>query len=382
MNNAKTCARMGKTGFSLFLYLFCALAILFIVQPAVSSSAPLDDAVTVADSGDIEEAIKRVDAVLEKDPDNVQAQFLKATLLADTGKIDEAQSLLEEIAQKHPGIPEAHNNLAVLHASRGGLQEAKAILEGLIVSHPNFATAHENLGDVYVALANEEIDKAIRLGAGSESARRKIELLEEVIEYMPLDTPAQQDSPEKSQEEPVAKQAEVAVDTPPAEELVVQRIEEPEIGVIKEVAAPPKPEDTKAQEQVSAPAPGVSSDASKEAEVRETVNAWLEAWMLKDIDKYGSYYAETFSQSGLNKRRWLNQKRKKFERPNTISVQVEDVRVAFRRGKARVSFVQLYEAFNQFYKAKGYKDKGIKKLKLVNVNGEWKIESESWALLK
>ncbi len=379
MDNAKTCISASKAGFGLFLYLFCALALL--IQPAVSFSAPLDDAVTVADSGDIEEAIKRVDAVLEKDPDNVQAQFLKATLLADTGKIDEAQSLLEEIAQKHPGIPEAHNNLAVLHASRGGLQEAKAILEGLIVSHPNFATAHENLGDVYVALANEEIDKAIRLGAGSESARRKIELLEEVIEYMPLDATAQQDSPEKSQE-PAIKQPGTADNTPPAEELVVQRIEEPEIKIIKEVAAPPKPEEAKTQEPVSAPAPGISSDSSKEAEVRETVNGWLEAWMLKDINKYGSYYAETFSQGGVNKKHWLDQKRKKFERLNTVSVQAEDVRVAFRRGKARVSFIQRYEAFNQFYKAKGYKDKGIKKLKLVNVNGEWKIESESWSPLK
>ena len=125
-------------------------------------------------------ALERADAFLVKNPRDLQVRFLRAVILSDQNKTDDAVSAFEALTQDFPELPEPYNNLAVLHANQGQLDRARSLLQQAIIAQPNYVTAYENLGDVYVSLAAEAYQRALKLDPNNQAAQSKLTLAREI----------------------------------------------------------------------------------------------------------------------------------------------------------------------------------------------------------
>jgi Flp pilus assembly protein TadD len=130
--------------------------------------------------GDLAGALARADAFLVKTPRDLQVRFLRAVILSDQNKTAEAVAAFEALTQDFPELPEPYNNLAVLHAGQGELDRARSLLQQAIIAQPNYVTAYENLGDVYVSLAAESYQRALKLDPNNRTAQTKLTLAREI----------------------------------------------------------------------------------------------------------------------------------------------------------------------------------------------------------
>jgi len=135
--------------------------------------------------GDIVAAAGAVDRHLALSPQDPRGQFLKGVILADQGRANEAFEVFLVLTQEHPELAEPYNNLAVIHATRGEYERARETLEMAIRANPEYATAYENLGDVHARLASRAYEKASRLDASNRSARAKLALARDLLNYAP-----------------------------------------------------------------------------------------------------------------------------------------------------------------------------------------------------
>jgi tetratricopeptide (TPR) repeat protein len=129
---------------------------------------------------DLPGALKRADAYLVKNPRDLQVRFLRAVILTDQNKTSDAISAFEALTQDFPELPEPYNNLAVLHANQGELDLARSLLQQALIAQPNYVTAYENLGDVYVSLAAESYQRALKLDPNNQAAQSKLSLAREI----------------------------------------------------------------------------------------------------------------------------------------------------------------------------------------------------------
>ena len=129
---------------------------------------------------DLNGALARADAFLVKNPRDLQVRFLRGVILSDQSKTAEAIAAFEALTQDFPELPEPYNNLAVLRANEGQLDLARSLLQQAIIAHPNYVTAYENLGDVYVALAAEAYQRALKLDPNNRTAQTKLTLAREI----------------------------------------------------------------------------------------------------------------------------------------------------------------------------------------------------------
>ncbi|HSR02253.1 MAG TPA: tetratricopeptide repeat protein, partial [Methylophilaceae bacterium] len=142
------------------VYLACLLATL------PSFADELKDISNMAEQGQKEAALKRINTYLDANPNDAQGMFMKGIIQAESGKRDDAIKTFNRLSETYPSLPEPYNNLAVLYADAGEYDLAKQALETAINIYPSYATAHENLGDIYARMASEEYDKALQLDAG------------------------------------------------------------------------------------------------------------------------------------------------------------------------------------------------------------------------
>jgi murein L,D-transpeptidase YafK len=101
------------------------------------------------------------------------------------------------------------------------------------------------------------------------------------------------------------------------------------------------------------------------------LDAWRAAWESKDLDSYMSFYDDGFKSMGMSKSQWRTYKERLNRNYQTITVQISQPLALEHRGRAIVRFVQRY-ASDQV------SDIGEKTLHLTNINGDWKILSETW----
>ncbi|HTT12277.1 MAG TPA: tetratricopeptide repeat protein [Burkholderiaceae bacterium] len=129
---------------------------------------------------DLQGALKRADQFLVKNPRDLQVRFLRAVILSDQNKTADAIAAFEALTQDFPELPEPYNNLAVLHANQGELDLARSLLQQAITAQPNYVTAYENLGDVYVSLAAEAYQRALKIDPNRTTAQSKLTLTREI----------------------------------------------------------------------------------------------------------------------------------------------------------------------------------------------------------
>ena len=78
----------------------------------------------LSESGQPEEALKRVDDLIAAVPQTAKAYFWRAKVLLELRRIGEAASAGEEAVRLLPEFPEAHNLLLKIYQTQGRAKEA------------------------------------------------------------------------------------------------------------------------------------------------------------------------------------------------------------------------------------------------------------------
>jgi tetratricopeptide (TPR) repeat protein len=131
------------------------------------------------------QALAELDKDVAAQPRNAQARFQRGVALAGLGRNDDAVVAFGQMTQDFPELPEPYINLAALYAERGELLRAR---DNLIMASrvaPENALAHAGLGDVYVRLAAQSYQNALKLNPKNAAARARLDALPNVSGAQP-----------------------------------------------------------------------------------------------------------------------------------------------------------------------------------------------------
>lgn len=119
-------------------------------------------------------------------------------------------------------------------------------------------------------------------------------------------------------------------------------------------------------------APAPAPAAGPDADVLAQVQAWAAAWGGKNYADYIGFYAPSFvPDGGLNREDWVQLRRSRIAPRETISVELQDLRVRMDGAdRAQVEF-------RQTYRSNLYSDTTQKTLEMIKVGGKWLINRES-----
>lgn len=131
--------------------------------------------------GQFQQALAALEPIIQAEPENPEARFLRGVALAQTGDVDRAIAVFTSLTESYSELSEPYNNLAVLHASRGDYELARTALKRAVELQPDYHTAHENLGDVYAKLAAMSYQRAYHLRGSNDRARRKFDTLSALL---------------------------------------------------------------------------------------------------------------------------------------------------------------------------------------------------------
>jgi murein L,D-transpeptidase YafK len=110
---------------------------------------------------------------------------------------------------------------------------------------------------------------------------------------------------------------------------------------------------------------------SANKDIEALVDKWLAAWKNKDIETYGDCYASDFRFKQMDRKAWLEKKKRLSQRYKYISVSKEKIVVKTGVKTSTATFIQKY-------KSSGYRAVGEKELIFKRENGQWKIYRERW----
>lgn len=133
-------------------------------------------------NGQLEQALRTVNAALGQEPLDLTLRFMRGSLLFETEQYDAARTQFESLAEQFPELAEVQNNLASLHARDGRLEDARLALERAIQAQPRYALAWENLASVLARQASEALARSIELSEPAQRGRLqgKLELSREL----------------------------------------------------------------------------------------------------------------------------------------------------------------------------------------------------------
>jgi hypothetical protein len=109
--------------------------------------------------------------------------------------------------------------------------------------------------------------------------------------------------------------------------------------------------------------------------ISRMLHLWAVAWEIKDLPRYFSFYSRNFDpqDTAQNQQEWRARRSYLIDKPDSISVIIEDVDIKqLRKDAATVSF-------NQHYQTPDYADQAHKLMELVREDDQWKILTESSA---
>jgi len=382
------------------------LAILLGVGAAHADDAA--DIARLAQRGQGEEALRRIDALLTKQPADAQLRFMKGVMLSET-KPAEAIAIFSKLAQDYPKLPEPYNNLAVMYAAAGQYDKARAALDKALRTHPAYATAFDNLGDVHARLASQAYDKALQIQPG-KPAPAQLALVRTLgmpgaqtatLAIAPMVAPI---VPAPVAAAPAAPQP-AAVPTP----VVAGKPAPPTVTIIATApaeatpAAPPGKSESRPsaapQREAVAPRPEpVRADAGKRAEpapvrmvkadrndpkaraaqeaaaereaVLNAVQSWARAWSARDVQAYLAHYAPDFDPAGgISRKAWVEERQQRIAGKGRIRVDIDKPQVTTEGNGAVVHFRQSYVSDRLSATSR-------KTLELERQRGKWLIKLE------
>jgi tetratricopeptide (TPR) repeat protein len=327
------------------------LALSSLLATLISTTALADDAIDVAKllkSGQIPQAMQKVDAALALRPKDAQLRFLKGLILTEQNKQADAIVVFTKLTDDYPDLPEPYNNLAVLYASTGQYDKARTALEMAIRTNPTYGTAHENLGDVYAKLASQAYDKALQLDSGNSGAKLKLTMVKNLIGNTTGGTVPKPILPVKTNP---------AIDTVALAEKPTQ-------------LAAKKPDMEISKAETKQPSKTNASNNNDEAELLNVVEAWAKAWSNKETNTYLGYYARDFqTPKGESRKAWADERRARIEGKGRISVKIETPKASIDGRNATVKFRQIYVSDKLTANSK-------KILEMTKQDGKWLIKQE------
>jgi hypothetical protein len=124
-----------------------------------------------------QEALRQVEARLEREPESVDLLFNRACLLAETGDTERAKRAYLDVLSRAPTHVGALNNLGTLLYSTGYRTAARSAYTEAIARHPDHPMAHVNLGNIFLeagdlAPAREHYEAALALDSGFAEAHQ------------------------------------------------------------------------------------------------------------------------------------------------------------------------------------------------------------------
>ena len=299
-------------------------------------------------TGQIAQAMQKVDAALTARPKDAQLRFLKGLILTEQAKPIEAIAVFSKLTDDYPELPEPYNNLAVLYASSGQYDKARAALEMAIRTNPTYGTAHENLGDVYAKLASQAYDKALQLDSANSGAKLKLTMVKNIIGNTTGGT---------------NPKATLPVNVPKENDVATASIKPIQAATKKIDPEPPKTE-------TKAPVKAVVASNTDDQDVLNSVEAWAKAWSNKDTANYLAHYAKDFqTPKGESRKSWADERRSRIESKGRISVKIETPKVSFDGQTATIKFRQIYTSDRLTANSR-------KSLEMIKQEGKWLIKQE------
>ncbi|MDB5758253.1 MAG: tetratricopeptide repeat protein [Burkholderia sp.] len=324
----------------------CAALVLcaaLFAAPAIAAGDESSEISRLVQSGQLAEAMKRVDAGLAQKPADARLRFSKGIILAQQNKPTEAIAVLLKLTEDFPDLPEPYNNLAVLYAANGQYESARIALDKAIASNPGYGMAHENLGDVYAELASQAYEKAARID-GSAGAKAKVAAIRNSVQGAAPGIVARQ-APQQQQQ--TGRNVLAAADTS---------------------TAAPAPA-AQAAKTPAAKAADPDRDA-EQAAVLAAVNAWAGAWSARDVKAYLDFYSADFVvPHGMSRDKWTAERTDRITGKQRISVKIEAPKVRLDGDRATVQFRQEFSSDK-------LKSTDQKTLTLVKRDGAWRIREE------
>jgi tetratricopeptide (TPR) repeat protein len=113
-----------------------------------SSTVHLQRGAELASAGKLEDAIQEQRAVLQSDPNNVQAHINLISLYGRTGDEEAAKQHFETAIKLSPGRADAWYDFGVLLFSEQKYDQAEQAFRRALAINPNHAEAHNNLGAI------------------------------------------------------------------------------------------------------------------------------------------------------------------------------------------------------------------------------------------
>ena len=109
-------------------------------------------------------------------------------------------------------------------------------------------------------------------------------------------------------------------------------------------------------------------------DIERLIRGWSSSWSDRDYETYKSFYASAFRSGGKDLDAWISFKQQILKKYESIEIEISNLRTFRADG-------YLYVEFHQQFKTDTYGDEGIKKLFLIEEDGQFRILSEEWAEL-
>ncbi len=131
------------------------LILLVIVLSACGGGIPsLDEAQAKMEAGDYEGAYTDLQAIVQAEPENVEAQFQLGIAALRSGHDEEARAAFKKVLELDPERAAAvHHNLGALAYQEGRIDEAIAEFKIALSSDPDDPDTHYQLGAAYLVQA-------------------------------------------------------------------------------------------------------------------------------------------------------------------------------------------------------------------------------------
>lgn len=134
---------------------------------------------SLATNGNPDLALRQLEARLASAPDDRKAAYLKGLILMQMSRGEEAERWFRMMQSNFPDMSQPYNALAVIYDSRGDLLAAQQVLQELLQRHPGQQGARVNLGNIYLKLARQEFEKALKEKPDDAMIRKKLEAIQE-----------------------------------------------------------------------------------------------------------------------------------------------------------------------------------------------------------
>jgi len=350
-----------------------------ICASTASAADPVEEVFSLVSKGQYRQALTNVDRIIESNPKELNARFMRGVILSELNRPDEAIEAFKNLIADQPDLPEPYNNLAALFAQQRRYLDARDALEKAIRINPAYTTALENLGDLYLRLAGDVYAKAKNLEDASPETTRKLASVKNLIGgARDTQLAAADSSAKKPAETAAAAAASAPATTAKAEEKPAAA--KGKKGAKAEVAKAEvaKAEPTKAETAKTELAKGPDTPSNPEPEagksfdpaaVEQAVRNWASAWAGKDVEGYLASYAPDFRAPAGGRAKWENARRERISKPETISIEIESLSIKQQKGKAVATFTQNY-------RSPIHKSNDNKILVLAQRDGEWRIVEE------